>query len=245
MPSACEPKCRCSSWLAASDSLPGTSKPPPVRCSVCLAAKGSASSTIRTQAPTTQRRRRPRKPASLFIESRMSANEPLARLQPRSVSPVTPCPASLSRRRRLLLGDEQEAGRGGAGGEGAAVVARGVRERLQGEAVAEREEIGDDGVGVEAHAQHALAFLGPQDGGDVRAGALEELADLALDVGVAAAGAEQLVEQQEEARLVLDQVGEAGDEHVEHVVDALRLAEHLVEAGDPQLGGAGGGPHPP
>ena len=56
------------------------------------------------------------------------------------------------------------------------------------------------------------------------AGALEELADLALDVGVAAAGAEQLVEEEEEARFVLDQVGEAGDEDVEHVVDVSALA---------------------
>ena len=52
------------------------------------------------------------------------------------------------------------------------------------------------------------------------AGALEELADLALDVGVAAAGAEQLVEEEEEAGFVLDHVGEAGDEDVEDVVDA-------------------------
>ena len=57
-----------------------------------------------------------------------------------------------------------------------------------------------------------------------------------LDVGVAAAGAEQLVEEQEEAGLVLDQVGEAGDEDVEHVVDGLGLGQRLVEAGDADLG---------
>ena len=87
----------------------------------------------------------------------------------------------------------------------------GIRERLQGEAVADREEVGDDRLGVEAEAEHALALLRLEDVGDVGAGALEELADLVLDLGVAAAGAEQLVEEQEEARLVLDQVGEAGD----------------------------------
>ena len=36
-------------------------------------------------------------------------------------------------------------------------------------------------------AMHALALLGPKDLGDVVAGAVEELADLALDLGVAAA----------------------------------------------------------
>ena len=69
------------------------------------------------------------------------------------------------------------------------------------------------------------------------AGALEELADLALDVGVAAAGAEQLVEEEEEAGFVLDQVGEAGDER--RRARRRRVfagASALVEAVDAQLG---------
>ena len=60
-----------------------------------------------------------------------------------------------------------------------------------------------------------------EDLGDVGAGAVEELADLVLDLGVAAAGAEQLVEEEEEARVVLDHVGQAGDEDVEDVVHSL------------------------
>ncbi len=112
----------------------------------------------------------------------------------------------------------------------------GLGEGLQGEAVADREEEADDRLGVVAEAEHALALLRLEDLGDVGAGAVEELADLALDVGVAAAGAEQLVEEQEEAGLVLDQVGEAGDEDVEDVVDGLRLVQRLVEAGDADLG---------
>ncbi len=68
------------------------------------------------------------------------------------------------------------------------------------------------------------------------AGALEELADLVLDLGVAAAGAEELVEEQEEGRLVLDQVGEAGEQDVDHVVDRLRLCQRFVEPGDADLG---------
>ena len=68
------------------------------------------------------------------------------------------------------------------------------------------------------------------------AGRLEELADLVLDVGVAAAGAEELVEEEEEAGIVVDHVGEAGDEDVEDVVGDLRLREHLVEAGDAEFG---------
>src|SRR6478752_6915694 len=67
------------------------------------------------------------------------------------------------------------------------------------------------------------------------AGGLEELTDLVLDVRVAAAGAEQLVEE-EEAGLVVDQIGEAGDEDVEDVVDRLGLRQRLVEPGDAQLG---------
>ena len=64
-------KTPCIESATAFDSLPGTSKPPPVRCSVCFAAKGSAGTTIATQAARTQRRRRPRTPASRFIASRI------------------------------------------------------------------------------------------------------------------------------------------------------------------------------
>src|SRR6202012_2714664 len=88
---------------------------------------------------------------------------------------------------------------------------------------------------VEAEAEDALVFLAAEDGGDVAAGRLEELADLVLDVGVATAGAEELVEEEEEAGVVVDQVGEAGDEDVEDVVRGLRLREHLVEAGDAEF----------
>ena len=56
------------------------------------------------------------------------------------------------RAQSALLADEQVAGGGGAGGEGAAVVAARVGERLQGEAVADGEEVGDDRLGVEAEA---------------------------------------------------------------------------------------------
>ena len=68
MPSACEPKSLSSASLTAFDWLPGTSKPPPVRCSVCFAASGRARTTIRIQAARTQRRRRPRNPASRIID---------------------------------------------------------------------------------------------------------------------------------------------------------------------------------
>ena len=123
-----------------------------------------------------------------------------------------------------LLADEQVAGRGRAGGERGADVTVGIGEGLEGEAVADREQVGDDRLGVVAEAEHALALLRLEHLGDVGAGAVEELADLVLDFGVAPAGAEQLVEEQEEGGFVLDQVGEAGDEDVEDVVDRLRLA---------------------
>ena len=68
------------------------------------------------------------------------------------------------------------------------------------------------------------------------AGAVEELAELALDVVIAAAGAEQLVEDEEEAGLVLDHVVEAGDEDVEHVIRRARFPQRVVEPGDADLG---------
>src|SRR3954452_13512188 len=98
---------------------------------------------------------------------------------------------------RGLLVDEQVPGRGGARGERRVDVAIGIRERLKREAVADREEEGDDRLGVVAQLQHALALLRFQYLGDVGAGPFEELADLALDVRIAAAGAEQLVEDEE------------------------------------------------
>ena len=45
----------------SADSLPGTSKPPPVRFSVCLAAKGRETARTTTQAASTAQRRRVRK----------------------------------------------------------------------------------------------------------------------------------------------------------------------------------------
>ncbi len=69
----------------------------------------------------------------------------------------------------------------------------------------------------------------------MRAGSVEELADLVLDLGVSATGAEELVEEEEEAWFVLDQVGQIGDEDVEHVVHGLGVAKRLIEAGDADL----------
>src|SRR6201999_320476 len=138
----------------------------------------------------------------------------------------------------LSVGDEEVAGRGGAGGEGRVDVAARVTESLEGEAVGDGEEVGDDGLGVEAEAEDSLVFLAAEDFGDVGAGRLEELADLVLDLRVTAAGAEELVEEEEEARIVVDQVGEALDQDVEDGVRGPRLGEHLVEAGDAGFGGA-------
>ena len=45
--------------------------------------------------------------------------------------------------------------------------------------------------------------------------AAEEAAELLLDVGVAAPGAEELEQQEEELRLVVDRVLETGDEGVD------------------------------
>ena len=60
--------------------------------------------------------------------------------------------------RTRLLGAEQEARGGDAGGEAVAVVAAGIGKRLQGEAVADREEVGDDRLGVIAELEHALRY---------------------------------------------------------------------------------------
>jgi hypothetical protein len=53
------------------DWLPGTSKPPPLRCSVCLAARGAATITVISQAPTTHQRRRVRNAERLNMNDRM------------------------------------------------------------------------------------------------------------------------------------------------------------------------------
>ncbi len=71
MPVASLTKTPCIESATAFDWLPGTSKPPPVRCSVWRAAKGSAQITMTTQIARTKRRRRPRTPASRFIPSRI------------------------------------------------------------------------------------------------------------------------------------------------------------------------------
>src|SRR4051794_38899818 len=94
-----------------------------------------------------------------------------------SVSAITPdgsgVPLPLYSRGRnsaagsALLGDQQVATGGRCYGEAAADVALGVGECLQGEAVGDREEEGDDLLGVVAELQHALLFLGAQDVGDV------------------------------------------------------------------------------
>src|ERR1044072_2164449 len=76
---------------------------------------------------------------------------------------------------RRLLGDEQVTTRGGGHGEAAADVALGVGERLQGEAVGDREEEGDDLLSVVAELQHSLALLGAQHVGDLRAGDIDEV----------------------------------------------------------------------
>ena len=68
--------------LTAFDWLPGTSKPPPVRWSVWRAARGSARTTIATQAARTQRRWRPRNPASWIIDSRIGWPASLSNEQP-------------------------------------------------------------------------------------------------------------------------------------------------------------------
>ena len=104
-----------------------------------------------------------------------------------------------------LLGDEQVTTGGGGYCKATTDVALGVGERLQGEAVSDREQEGGDGLGVVARLSTPSP---PWRAGSRRraAGALEELADLALDIGVAPAGAEELEEEQEEVRLVLDQV---------------------------------------
>ena len=150
---------------------------------------------------------------------------------PRVLAPLTATrrdrAQSETRRKRALAAPAVRAG---------VDVAARVAKGLEGEAVGDGEEVGDDGLGVEAEAEDALVLLGAEDGGDVGAGRLEELADLVLDVGVAAAGGEELVEEEEEAGIVVDQVGEALDQDVEDVVGGLRRAEHLVEAGDAQFG---------
>jgi hypothetical protein len=58
---------------AAFDSLPGTSKPPPVSSEVWSLAKGSAAITTDSQASLIARRWRPRRLASLAVASRIVA----------------------------------------------------------------------------------------------------------------------------------------------------------------------------
>src|SRR5262245_46072007 len=66
--SSCAPSKREMFSRTTWDCDPGTSKPPLVRCSVCLAEKGSAGSSRISQAANTTRRRLSRNPASLSIK---------------------------------------------------------------------------------------------------------------------------------------------------------------------------------
>ena len=94
----------------------------------------------------------------------------------------------------------------------------------------------DHGIDLETGLDHALGLLGAQDLGDVGAGAIEELPDLALDLRIAAPGGEQIEEQHPEAGVVLDRVLEVGDQDVEQLVDGPGVAQRLVQPGDPVLG---------
>src|SRR5688500_7529887 len=112
--------------------------------------------------------------------------------------------ATVARAGRALLADQQVAGRGDGRGDRRRMVAIGLRQRLEGEAVGDREEVGGDGRRVVAKVEHSLALLDPEDLGQVGADAPEELAQLVPDVGVPAPGAEQLEEEQEGVGFVLE-----------------------------------------
>ena len=71
------------------------------------------------------------------------------------------------------------------------------RQRLEGEAVADREQVGGHRLRVVAQVQYPFGLLGSEDLADMAPCALEKLAQLALDVGISAAGAEQLKQQQD------------------------------------------------
>jgi MMPL family len=60
-----------SEFSTCADWLPGTSKPPPVRFSVCFEASGSATTTTASQAPTTTQRLRASTSARRSMNARM------------------------------------------------------------------------------------------------------------------------------------------------------------------------------
>ena len=122
------------------------------------------------------------------------------------------------------------------GGDHVLVIPLGVGEHLQRDAVGEREQQRDDGADLEAGLDHALGLLGAQDLGDVRSGAVEELRHLALDLGVAATGGEQVKEQNPESGVVLYRVLEVRNQDLEQLVGRRRIAERLVHPRDPVLG---------
>ena len=124
---------------------------------------------------------------------------------------------------------EQRPRAGDAGLERGAEVVLGLGEHPQRQAVTQREERDGDRLGVGVEAQDALVVLGLEQAGDVAARAAVELGDLGGEVGRAARGAEELEDQRDEVRIVLDEVLELADQNIDDVLRGARARQRAVE----------------
>src|SRR5689334_21838692 len=137
---------RCST---AEESDPGTSKPPPVRFSVCFAASGSVTTRITSQTPPTAQRCLPTKSESVLAAARIRRS-----YAKRTVASVTCARSAVGQQiARNAVGDP---------GRRFEVVAR-VAQHLHRGAVARGEEIREDSIGAEPQRDHALRLRALED----------------------------------------------------------------------------------
>src|SRR3954447_5922460 len=222
--SRCAPSNSASPRSTACDPEPGTAKPPLVRLSVCRAANGSAAASSASHASTTTTRWR------------------RVKLPRRSMAPCMKflgvlLPTRTCERRGIRhSGAEQEPRCRDAGGERAGAVPLGIRDELQLEAVAEREQQRRDGFRLAAQLHDPGCLLRTQDPGHLAARLAVQLAQLLAHLVVVARDAEELVDDRVGGGVVGDEVLELADQHVHDRVDRVRALEHPLEALDPHLG---------
>ena len=130
---------------------------------------------------------------------------------------------------------EQRADHGDPGGEHLRLVAPGLGEHAQREAVGEREQDVGHRLGRGGELQHALVLLGGEHRRELVAQAAGELGELRRDLLVASREGEQLEGERQDVVVALDELAEVRQQAGEHVLPRDRPAERLVELGHPHV----------
>ena len=201
------------------DCEPGTSKPPPVRCSDCRAANGSAASratshSARARGAGGGGRRASRRSMRLCTAPRTW----LASQMQCPLTPVSGVTGSHSRRRAAA------ARRGRRPRSSRRPVALRLRQHPQRQAVGEREEHVGDGLGSARECSTPSSRLAASSSASCSRMRDVSSRELGRDLLVAARRGEQLEDHRHEAGVVADEVLELGRAAVEDVVGVLAPA---------------------